>query len=158
VERGGNDEVQNYSRDESCQSTGSPHGIPVLHDSARACVEPVGCLQPRCATDELDKLWSVEYDFIIVEWRGLDLGHKVLQVFADPSELKGSTGGGRTVYVGGHGFPLFLASAGETEAIQNSRIKFFESGQYEDRGQHVVCSCPPPPLLNPQTRSRRTCC
>ena len=69
------------------------------------------CLQPRCATDELDKLWSVEYDFTIVGWRSLDPGHGALQVFVDPSELKGNTSDGRTVHVSGGARPLFLASA-----------------------------------------------
>ena len=48
------------------------------------------CFQPRCGTDEFDQLWCVEQDLIeegyrqLVESRDIDVGHKVLQVFANP--------------------------------------------------------------------------
>ena len=50
--------------------------------------------QPWCATDELDELWCVEYDLIeegdiqLDELRGVDTGQEIVQVFADPFELK----------------------------------------------------------------------
>jgi hypothetical protein len=45
-----------------------------------------------CATDELDGLWCVEYNLIEEGYiqppksRGIDAGHEVLQVLADPFE------------------------------------------------------------------------
>jgi hypothetical protein len=50
------------------------------------------CFQPWCTSDELDELWCVEYDVIekgyiqVVESRGIDASHEVVQVFADPLE------------------------------------------------------------------------
>ena len=41
-------------------------------------------------TDESDELWCVEFNFIeesyvqLDESRGIDMGHKVVQVFANP--------------------------------------------------------------------------
>jgi hypothetical protein len=52
------------------------------------------CLQRRCATDELDELWRVEYDLIeegyfqFAKSRGIDASHEILQVFAGPFEPK----------------------------------------------------------------------
>ena len=42
-----------------------------------------------CATDELSEMWCVEYAFekvnlYDIETRGIDAGHKVIQVFAWP--------------------------------------------------------------------------
>ena len=45
-------------------------------------------------TDESGQLWCVEYDIIekvysqVVELRRIDAGHEVVQIFADPLELK----------------------------------------------------------------------
>ena len=48
--------------------------------------------QHWCVTDKTDDLWSVKYDLIkegylqFVELRGIDAGHEVVQVLADPLE------------------------------------------------------------------------
>ena len=53
-----------------------------------------GRFQVWCATDELHEMWCVEYDLIeevynqAVELGGIDVGHEVVQIFADPSENK----------------------------------------------------------------------
>ena len=50
--------------------------------------------QRWCAIDKLHELWHVEYDIIeeyyiqVVELRGIDAGHEVLQIFADSLETK----------------------------------------------------------------------
>jgi hypothetical protein len=52
------------------------------------------CSRRWCASNELHKSWSVEYDIIdeeylqFVETGGIDAGHKVLQIFGDPPEPK----------------------------------------------------------------------
>src|SRR6267154_1199750 len=54
----------------------------------------VGCLQRRCATDELSELRVAKLDFIgkvyrhVGESRNIDAGREILQVFTDPSEMK----------------------------------------------------------------------
>ena len=53
-----------------------------------------GCVGHWRASDELDKLWCVENNIIEEgyvqqdELRGIDAGYKVVQVFADPIEVK----------------------------------------------------------------------
>ena len=48
----------------------------------------------RHTTDELSKVWSDEYQLMeedylqTVEERGVDLGHEVFQIFADPFEIQ----------------------------------------------------------------------
>jgi hypothetical protein len=52
------------------------------------------CFQRWRATDKLDQLWRVEYDIIeegyrlFIELRGINAGHQVVQVPADPFEPK----------------------------------------------------------------------
>jgi len=51
-------------------------------------VRPESCY----ATDELGELWSVEYELMeegygqLTELRGINSGHEILRIFADPSE------------------------------------------------------------------------
>ena len=57
------------------------------------------CTECWCATDELVEFWSVEINIFVehgqklVKSRGIDLGHKALQVFADSFKPKGSESG-----------------------------------------------------------------
>jgi hypothetical protein len=59
----------------------------------------IECLKPCRAPHELGELWNVEYELMEegypdgVKQRGIDPGHEVLQVFADPLELKTSESG-----------------------------------------------------------------
>ena len=59
----------------------------------------IECLKPCRAPHELGELWNVEYELMEegypdgVEQRGIDPGHDVVQVFADPLELKTSESG-----------------------------------------------------------------
>ena len=52
------------------------------------------CLKLWCATDEMGKLWSVEYELMEevylqgVEERGIDPRHEILQIFADAKKYE----------------------------------------------------------------------
>ena len=54
----------------------------------------IGCLECRRATDASGKEWSIETDLIeesyiqAAESRGIDAGHEVLQIFAEPFKPK----------------------------------------------------------------------
>src|SRR5882762_3993534 len=54
----------------------------------------IGYIETWCSTDELGKLRGVEVDLIkenyaqVAESRGIDAGHKAIQIFTDSSELK----------------------------------------------------------------------
>lgn len=55
--------------------------------------------KPFRAPRELGKVWNIEYRLIgkgyqdVAKQRGIDLGHKVFQVFASPFKLKTSESG-----------------------------------------------------------------
>jgi hypothetical protein len=50
----------------------------------------IGCLECPRVADEFSEEWTIEIDLIkeiyfhAIESRGIDAGHKVLQIFADP--------------------------------------------------------------------------
>ena len=99
------------------------------------------CTRNWCAADELDQLWRVKDAIIeevyqrLVELRGIDVGHKVLQIFADSLEVKGRKNGEDRACRGR-----------ETSAFQirakfggfKCERKFFEAGQCGKGGVHRV--------------------
>jgi hypothetical protein len=92
-----------YVRDSLRQEWGPPSLQEVVGDVDPGDVVIKGnsgiceCTRHWCATDELGQLWNLwcAEGAIIekgypqpVELRGIDVGYKVLQIFADPSEIK----------------------------------------------------------------------
>src|SRR6266852_6223727 len=99
----------------------------------------IGYIYPWCSTDELGKSGGVEIDLIeenyvgVAELRGIDAGHKVIQIFTDSSKVKiRETGKDRACR---RRRTLAFASRVRLWGLE-SKGKSFEAGQCGEEGDH----------------------
>ena len=97
------------------------------------------CLELWGATDELSELWRVERPLMenvyaqLVKLRGINWGHEVFQIFADPFERQQSENREESAYRRRwtSGFPVRAAQRGF-----EFNCETFEPGQYGETGEY----------------------
>jgi hypothetical protein len=108
-------------------------GVVIMKDETRLII----CPESWRATDELVELWGViiikEHYRQPVESRGIDPGHKVLEVSVDPFKPKlGESGEDRASWVKRTSAFLVRRRLRGPEM----KVKFFEAGQHGETSDH----------------------